>query len=176
MPYNASIDVVVSDITELEVDAIVNPTNTKLLPGGGIPTQILRKGGSVIQVQCNAIINKITTLPIGSSVITTGGKLKALNVIHTACPYKSLGNEKNKLRLCTINSLKLLDKHNLKSIAFPLISIGLHAFTVEQSATIMLNSIKEYLQTNSTVEKIIFCLEDDDTYKEFEKVILNFEF
>ncbi len=156
MPYSASIDVVVSDITELEVDAIVNPTNTKLLPGGGLPTQILKKGGPKIQIQCNTIINKITTLPICSSVITTDGKLKALNVIHTACPYKGLGNEKNKLRLCTVNSLKLLDKHNLKSIAFPLISIGLYGFSVEQSATIMLNSIKEYLQTNSTVEKKFF--------------------
>lgn len=176
MPYNASIDVVVSYITELEVDAIVNPTNTKLLPGGGLLTQILKKGGPKIQIQCNTIINKITKLPIGSSVITTGGKLKALNVIHTVCPYKGLGNEKNKLRLCTINSLKLLDKHNLKSKVFPLISIGLHGFTIEQSGIIMLNSIKEFLQTNNTIEKIIFCLEDDDIYKEFEKIILNYEF
>ncbi len=59
MPYSASIDVVVSDITELEVDAIINSTNTKLLPGGGLLTQILKKGVPKIQIQCNTIINKI---------------------------------------------------------------------------------------------------------------------
>lgn len=176
MSTTPSIEILVYDITELEVDAIVNPTNSRLLPGSGIPGQIFRKGGSKIQIQCNKIINKIQKLPIGSAVITTGGALKTFNVIHTAIPFKGLGNEEQKLKLCILNSLKVLIKKNLKSIAFPLLSVGTHGFKIKEFVEIMVKAIKEFLETKGGIDKIIFCLENEKDYQEFERAIMNFKF
>ena len=176
MSTTPSIEILVQDITELEVDAIVNPTNSRLLPGSGIPGKIFRKGGSKIQVQCNRIINQIKKLPIGSAVITTAGYLKALNVIHTVIPYKGLGNEEQKLRLCILNSLNILVKKNLKSIAFPLLSVGIYGFKIKVFVEIMVKAIKEFLETKGGIDKIIFCLENEKNYQEFEQAIMNFRF
>lgn len=168
-------DVVIGDITEIEVDAIVNPTNTRLMPQEGIPAMVFRKGGNKIQIQCNLIIQKIQKLPIGAAVMTTGGNLKALRVIHTACPRIGMGNESQKLRLCVINSLKLIDKKNLSSIAFPLISTGKYGFTIKDSSQIMLKAIKEYVETKSKVQNIIFCLETEAIFEKFKNVLIEFQ-
>ena len=168
-------DIVVGDITELEVDAIVNPTNTMLMPQEGIPAMVFRNGGARIQVECNSIRNKIQKLPVGAAVITSGGDLRALNVIHTACPRMGMGKEAQKLKLCVINSLKLLDQKNLNSIAFPLISTGQYGFTVEQSAEIMVRAIREYFQSTGKLKSIIFCLEDQQTFNKFNEALIKLQ-
>ena len=162
---NSVIELVKGDITELEVDAIVNAANSRLKMGGGVAGAILRKGGWSIQEECD----RIGYCPVGGAVITGAGKLKAKYVIHAVGPRMGEGDEDNKLRNATLNSLKLAEEHGVKSIAFPAISTGIFGFPKDRCARIMLRTTVEYLRKGSGIEKVIFCLYDDETYKIFSE-------
>ena len=112
---NSKIKLVQGDITELETDAIVNAANAQLILGGGVAGAIRKKGGPAIQEECN----KIGDTFVGGAVITTGGNLKAKYVIHAVGPRMGEGNEDEKLKNATLNSLKLMDEHRLKTVTFP---------------------------------------------------------
>ena len=162
----AVIELVKGDITELEVDAIVNAANSRLKMGGGVAGAILRKGGWSIQEECD----RIGYCPVGSAVITGAGRLKAKQVIHAVGPRMGEGDEDRKLRSATLSALNVADRHNLKSIAFPAISTGIFGFPKDRCAKIMLRAAVEHLSSGeSGLEKVIFCLYDDETYRIFEK-------
>jgi O-acetyl-ADP-ribose deacetylase (regulator of RNase III) len=153
------------DITEMQTDAIVNAANDRLVLGGGVAGAIGKKGGPQIQAECN----KIGGTYVGGAVITTAGNLKAKHVIHTVGPRMGEGNENEKLKNATLNSLKLADQNNLKSISFPAISAGIFGFPIESCAEIMLKTTIEYLNGKTALEKVIFCLYGNDSYQVFEK-------
>lgn len=100
------LQVVEGDITEMETNAIVNAANSHLKHGGGVAGAIARKGGKIIQEESD----KIGYCPVGQAVITGGGNLKAKYVIHAVGPRMGEGDEDEKLRNATLNSLKLADK------------------------------------------------------------------
>jgi O-acetyl-ADP-ribose deacetylase (regulator of RNase III) len=161
---NSEIHVIQGDITELDSDAIVNAANQQLVLGGGVAGAIRRKGGPEIQKECDLIGGTF----VGGAVITTGGKLKAKHVIHAVGPRMGEGNEEEKLRNATLNSLKLADENGLKSIAFPAISTGIFGFPRERCAPIMLETAQRYLQGNTGLKRIVFCLFDQETLSVFE--------
>ena len=154
------LQLVKGDITEQETDAIVNAANAQLILGGGVAGAIRRKGGPSIQEECN----KIGGTFVGGAVITTGGNLKAKHVIHAVGPRMGEGDDDNKLKNATINSLKSADENNLKSIAFPAISTGIFGFPLERCAEIMLSETINYLKGQTGLEKVIFCLFDDNAF------------
>jgi len=166
---NSVIRLVKGDITELEVDTIVNAANSGLIMGGGVAGAILRKGGWKIQEECNAI----GYCPVGNAVITSGGKLKARYVIHAVGPRLNEGNEDEKLRNATINSLKLADEHKLKLIAFPAISTGTFGFPKDRCAGIMIPATKAYLEGKTGIKEVIFCLHDDETFEVFKEFLFD---
>ena len=157
------------DITEMNTDAIVNAANKYLKHDGGVAGAIVRKGGYVIQEESD----KIGGTYIGGAVITTAGKLKAKYVIHAVGPMMGEGDEDNKLRNATLNSLKLADKYKLKSIAFPAISTGIFGYPKDRCAKIMLETVINYVKGKTGLKTIIFALFDASTYdilkKEFDK-------
>ncbi len=155
------------DITEIEADAIVNPANKDLILGAGVAGAIRKKGGPEIQAECDRIGGTF----VGGAVITTGGKLKAKHVIHAVGPRMGEGDEDNKLRNATLNSLKVADENNLKSIVSPAISTGIFGFPKDRCAKIMLSTVIDYLKSDTGLEKVMFCLYDDDTYNIFEKTL-----
>jgi O-acetyl-ADP-ribose deacetylase (regulator of RNase III) len=156
------------DITDLDVDAIVNAANSALKMGGGVAGAILRKGGRTIQEECD----RIGRCPVGGAVITKGGKLKARYVIHAVGPVFGEGDEDEKLRNATLNSLRVAEKHALKSLAFPAISTGIFGFPRDRCARIMLPAVRSYLRDNKTaLKQVIFCLHDVDTYDIFMDVL-----
>ncbi|MHC1627496.1 MAG: macro domain-containing protein [Candidatus Nezhaarchaeales archaeon] len=157
------------DITELEVDAIVNAANERLKLGGGVAGAILRKGGWEIQEECD----RIGYCPVGDAVVTGAGKLKAKYVIHAVGPRYGEGDEDNKLRNATINSLKRADERKLKSIAFPAISTGIFGFPKDRCADIMLKTIIDYLKGETSLSEVIMCLYDEETYRIFEEKLKN---
>ena len=157
------IELVKGDITELEVDAIVNAANSRLKMGGGVAGAILRKGGWSIQEECD----KIGYCPVGGAVITGAGRLKARYVIHAVGPRMGEGDEDRKLRDATLNSLKLAEEHGVRSIAFPAISTGIFGFPKDRCAKIMLRTAVDYLKAGSSIERVVFCLYDDETYQIF---------
>jgi O-acetyl-ADP-ribose deacetylase (regulator of RNase III) len=162
---NSLIRLAQGDITELDTDAIVNAANHRLILGGGVAGAINVKGGPSIQEECN----KIGGTFVGGAVITTGGNLKAKHVIHAVGPRMGEGKEDKKLRNATLNSLKLMDEYNLKTIAFPAISTGIFGYPIERCAKIMISTTKEYLQANTQIEEVIFCLYTSSDFAFFEK-------
>jgi len=160
---NRVLEILEADITEMQTDAIVNAANARLILGGGVAGAIKRKGGPKIQEACN----KIGGTFVGGAVITTGGNLKAKYVIHAVGPRLGEGNEDEKLKNATLNSLKLADDNNLKSISFPAISTGIFGFPIERCAQIMLKTIIDYLKGKTCLEKVVFCLFGQDSYQVF---------
>ena len=162
---NSKIRLIQGDITELDTDVIVNAANAQLIMGGGVAGAIRRKGGPTIQGECNQIGGTF----VGGAVITTGGNLKAKHVIHAVGPRMGEGAEDEKLKNTTLNSLRLMDKHNLKTIAFPAISTGIFGYPIDRCAEIMISNAKEYLTGETKIEEIIFCLYTSSDFEVFEK-------
>ncbi|NVM56354.1 MAG: macro domain-containing protein [Candidatus Helarchaeota archaeon] len=158
------LELIQSDLTEESTDTIVNAANARLILGGGVAGAIRRKGGPTIQEECN----KIGGTFVGGAVITTGGNLKAKHVIHAVGPRMGEGNEDEKLKNATLNSLKVADENNLKSIAFPAISTGIFGFPLDRCATIMLSTAIEYLSKSTGLERVVFCLWGKEAYSVFE--------
>jgi O-acetyl-ADP-ribose deacetylase (regulator of RNase III) len=162
---NRVLELTEGDITEMETDAIVNAANAQLIMGGGVAGAIRRKGGPEIQKECN----KIGGTFVGGAVITTGGNLKGRHVIHAVGPRMGEGNEDEKLRNATLNSLKLADQNKLKSITFPAISTGIFGFPIRRCAEIMLRTTIDYLKGPTGLEKVVFCLFGGDSYQVFAR-------
>jgi len=161
---NRVLELVEGDITEMETDAIVNAANAQLILGGGVAGAIRRKGGPKIQEECS----KTSGTFIGGAVITGGGNLKAKYVIHAVGPRMGEGNENEKLKNATLNSLKLADENNIKSISFPAISTGIFGFPIRRCAEIMLRTAIDYLNGRTGIEKIVFCLFSRPDYEIFK--------
>jgi len=164
---NTQLSLVEGDLTEQVTVAIVNAANSALQLGGGVAGAIRSKGGPAIQKECDAIGGT----HVGGAVITTGGKLKAKHVIHAVGPRLGEGDEDRKLREATLNSLKLADQHNLKSLAFPAISTGIFGFPLERCAEIMLQTTIEYLRSQKQLKEVVFCLWGKEAFGVFEKAL-----
>lgn len=161
----STIELIEGDITEMDTDAIVNAANTALQLGGGVAGAIRRKGGPAIQAACD----KIGATFVGGAVITTGGNLKARHVIHAVGPRMGEGNEDEKLRNATLNSLKVAEENKLKSLSFPAISTGIFGFPIDRCAKIMLSTTIEYLKGKTNIESVVFCLFGKESHEVFLK-------
>jgi O-acetyl-ADP-ribose deacetylase (regulator of RNase III) len=159
------LEITETDITEMETEAIVNAANTQLILGGGVAGAISRKGGPKIQQECNNIGGTF----VGGAVITSGGNLKAKYIIHAVGPRMGEGNEDQKLKNATLNSLKIADKHNIKSISFPAISTGIFGYPIDKCAKIMLSTTIDYLRGSTGLKKVVFCLFGHDSYEIFAR-------
>jgi O-acetyl-ADP-ribose deacetylase len=161
------------DITERDVDAIVNAANSRLQHGGGVAGAIVRKGGQVIQEESD----KIGFVPVGHAAITEAGKLRTRFVIHAVGPRMGEGDEDNKLKSAVLSSLQIASGKGLKSISMPAISSGIFGFPKDRCATILVKEALHYIKEHSetSLEVIEFCVFDDQTAgyfkKEFEKII-----
>lgn len=152
------VNVTVGDITEQDVDAIVNAANSTLLGGGGVDGAIHSKGGRQIYDECKKIRETIYPkgLPTGKAVITSGGNLKAQFVIHTVGPVYGMnkGNDAQLLADSYSNCLKLALENELKTIAFPSISTGAFHFPKHEAAQISSAAIKEFLEKTDMLDEI----------------------
>lgn len=164
---NTVIELFIGDLIQTEYDAIVIPSNSRLLPSGELRCKVIREAGPKVQVECNVIAQKISSIPVGSAVITSGGNLKSRFIIHTRA-----GHDGKKLVLATWNSLKTADKHNLKSLVYPPLLKDVIGFSAKKSGQLMLPTIKKYLiETNSNIKNISICLESLPDYKAFEIIL-----
>ncbi len=154
------------DLTEMDVDAIVNAANNDLQLGGGVAGAIRRKGGDAIQRECDAI----GSIPIGGAAITSGGKLRARFVIHATSMQLGGETTSRALRASTAHSLRIAAERELRSIAFPAVGTGIAGFPVSECAQIMLREVVAHLKTPTSVEKVYFVLFDSQALDAFEKV------
>jgi O-acetyl-ADP-ribose deacetylase len=155
------------DITEMDVDAIVNAANNDLILGAGVAGAIDSKGGIEIQKECD----EIGSIPVGYAVITTGGNLKARHVIHAASmSLAGIRTSAKSLRTSTAHSLRLAAERKLKTIAFPAIGTGVSGFPMEECAQIMLSEAVQHLKSGTSLERIYFVLFDARGRDTFQRV------
>jgi O-acetyl-ADP-ribose deacetylase len=161
---NTLISVARGDLTACDVDAIVNAANSQLQHGGGVAGVIVRKGGSIIQRESD----KIGYVPVGKSVLTTGGNLKARNVIHAVGPRWGEGDEERKLASALVSTLTLAAEKGFSTIALPAISAGIFGFPKHRCAEILFGETVRFLKSNeTTLNQITFCLMDEEVIGHF---------
>jgi O-acetyl-ADP-ribose deacetylase (regulator of RNase III) len=154
-----------ADLTERDVEAIVNAANSQLQHGGGVAGAIVRKGGHIIQEESD----RIGYVPVGSAAVTTGGKLKARHVIHAVGPRMGEGDEDNKLKKAINSVLMLATEKRLKSISVPAISAGIFGFPKDRCAKILVGECVTYLKNAvTTLDLIEFCIFDQEAFGFFE--------
>lgn len=162
---NTSLELVEGDITDLDVEAIVNPANEKLILGGGVAGVIKRKGGPTVQDECK----RIGSTPVGTAVITGAGKMKFKHILHAVGPRMGEGDEDRKLASAVRASLALADRHGLRSLAVPAISTGNFGFPMDRAARITLTEVHRYLQGGTKLQRVVVVLYDEDAYKVFAR-------
>jgi len=155
------------DITERDLDSIVNAANSYLQHGGGVAGAIVRKGGQIIQEESD----RIGFVPVGSAALTTAGRLPAKFVIHAVGPGMGDGDEDNKLKSAVLSSLQIASEKGFRSISLPAISSGIFGFPKDRCAMILVNQAAEYLKNSpdSSLELVEFCVFDALTAEYFEK-------
>jgi len=160
----ARIRLVQGDITDLDVDAVVNAANRGLMGGGGVDGAIHRTGGPAILAACEEIRRKRYPdgLPTGQAVITTGGRLPARHVIHTVGPVWCGGERGGDELLADAyrNCLALAAEHGLGSVTFPSISTGAYRFPRERAARIAIRTVRAFLAEHSRPRVVVFCAYD----------------
>lgn len=159
------------DITDMDVDAVVNPANAQLVLGSGVAGAIRQKGGPTIQAECNTIGGTF----VGGAVITNSGNLPAKYVIHAVGPRADDPDGDEKLRDATTNSLKLMDENGLVTIAFPAISTGNFGFSIQKCASIMLATTYAYLSGETCVQEVTFVLWTPSDYDVFAQELAKYE-
>ncbi len=158
MDVKKRIQVIVGDITLLQVDGIVNAANSSLLGGGGVDGAIHRVGGAEILTACRHIrkTEYPDGLPTGEAVSTTGGRLPCKGVIHTVGPVYS-GDTKKMRRLLADayrNSLEIAAEKQFISLAFPAISTGVYGYPKDIAADVAFSTIVEFLSKNEYPEQV----------------------
>lgn len=163
------------DITKVEADAIVNAANNRLAGGGGVDGAIHRAGGPAIMEECDAIRGRQGGCRTGEAVITTAGELPAKHVIHTVGPVWKGGadNEGELLRNCYLNSLKLAESNQLRSVAFPNISTGVYGYPKKQAAKTAVNAVRQYRDAHpeAAIEDVYFICFDQENYQLYEALL-----
>jgi O-acetyl-ADP-ribose deacetylase len=153
------IEVIAGDITKLQVDAIVNAANERMLGGGGVDGAIHRAAGRQLLDACRAIdeIRPGVRCPTGEARITPAFDLSSRFVIHTVGPiWRGGGNgEAELLASCYRQSMLLAQSHALESIAFPAISCGVYAYPPEQAAAIAVHTLRDTLPQCDTIKRVI---------------------
>lgn len=158
------LELVKGDITEQNTEAIVNAANKQLAPGGGVAGAIHRAAGPGLWEECKNLGGCRT----GEAKLTRGYNLKAKYVIHTVGPvYSGSPQDKEDLRACYKNSLKLADENKIKSVSFPAISTGAFGYPVKEATEISLSTVKDYLEKGTCLKMVCFVLYSESTYDKY---------
>ncbi|EKE22221.1 MAG: Appr-1-p processing protein [uncultured bacterium] len=158
------------DITKIEVDAIVNSANRRLLGGGGVDGVIHRVAGEELYQECLTLGGCME----GEAKITKGYKLPAKWVIHTVGPIygNENGREADMLRSCYTMSLYLAVDNGVKTISFPNISTGVYGYPIDEASLIAVQAVKDFLEEEEhQIERVYFVCFSDDDYKIYKNLL-----
>jgi O-acetyl-ADP-ribose deacetylase len=172
LPGSGCIQIVQGDLTEENVDAIVNAANSHLQHGGGVAGAILRSGGPEIQAESNAWVQQHGPVSHAQPVYTRAGRLACRYVIHAVGPVWGEGDEDHKLAQAVSGSLALAERLELESLALPAISTGIFGFPKERAARIILKTVREFLTSPACnhLKLVRLTLYDQPTLEAFLQV------
>ena len=171
---NATLELVQGDITQQDIDAIVNAANPSLLGGGGVDGAIHRGAGPQLLEECRTLGGCET----GDAKITKGYNLKAKHVIHTVGPvYRRDGKQAPELLASAYRrSLEVASENGLKSVAFPSISTGAYGYPLNEAAPIALKTVAEFFKVHPEIELVRFVLFDGKTLAAYEEALKKISF
>ncbi len=164
----AQITLVQGDITEQQVDAVVNAAHSSLLGGGGVDGAIHRRGGSAILAECRELrVGRYRDgLPTGQAVATTAGDLPARWVIHTVGPVYTESEDRSELLAsCYRESLRVADELGAQTLAFPAISAGIYGWPLPDAARIALRTVRETPTSVREARFVLFSKEVLDAFR-----------
>lgn len=167
----ARIRLVQGDITQQEVDAIVNAANSSLMGGGGVDGAIHRRGGPEILEECKRIRAEQHPdgLPTGKAVATTAGNLPAKWVIHTVGPVYSKSQDRSALlSSCHTEALRIAHELGARTVAFPAISTGVYGYPLAEAAPVAVEAVR---RASTKVEEVVFVLFDREAFEAFEAAL-----
>ena len=160
-----TVDVLQGDLTEQDVDAVVNAANNDLILGGGVAGAIARRGGPAIQAECRAI----GPIEVGGAAITSGGQLKARFVVHAASMRLGGRTSAESLRRSTRRSLEIARERELRSIAFPAVGTGIAHFPLDDCARIMLEEVVRHGARDTSLMEVRFVLFGEEAEAAFRR-------
>jgi O-acetyl-ADP-ribose deacetylase (regulator of RNase III) len=164
------LSIIQADITTLDVDAIVNAANSRLVPGGGVDGAINKAAGPEL-ARAMAVIGGC---PTGQAVITPGFKLKAKHVIHTVAPVFALHPEAEVWRLlmdCYRNSLMLAAARGIASIAFPSLGTGTYGIPIADASRMAVYAVRRYIGAHDVPSQIVFCCFSEGDADQYRSVL-----
>src|ERR1051325_5184274 len=158
-------EVLQADVTQLEVDAIANAANTRLLHGGGGAAGISRAGGPVVQEESRAV----APIGLGEAVETSAGDMPARWVIHAATMEPGGPTSAEVIRRATASTLKCADELGARSLALVAFGTGVGGFPVGDAAAIEVSEVREHLAGDTSLERIVFAVRGDDARAAFQQ-------
>jgi O-acetyl-ADP-ribose deacetylase (regulator of RNase III) len=160
----STISLIRGDITDIDVGAFVFYARNDLALGTGFGTAISSRGGSEIQKE----LDELKPIATGEAVITSGGKLKAKNIIHAVGPRFQEKDTDTKLRTTIINALKLAEDKRIEKIAFPAMGAGFYGIPLDLCAQVLVDTVENYLWNNTGIKEVIICTLDSREYGAFK--------
>ena len=161
------IDVLDTDITTLEVDAIANAANTRLLHGGGVAAAICRAGGPAVQEESDAC----SPIGLGEAIETTAGEMPARWVIHAATMELGGPTSAEVIRRATASALSRADELGARSLALVAFGTGVGGFPLEEAARIEVEEVRRALDAGTTLERVVFAVRGRDAHAAFERAL-----
>lgn len=164
----ATVSIERGDITDREVDAVVNAANTTLAMGAGVAGAIKRRGGVIVEEEAM----RQGPVDVGEAVLTTGGNMMATHIIHGAVMGPDLKTDPEKIGKTTRAVLAMADKHRITSMALPALGTGVGHVAPAASAEAMLREVVNHLKKGQTsIRQVVFVLYQDDAYKVFSETL-----
>jgi O-acetyl-ADP-ribose deacetylase len=166
---DTALRIVRDDISELDVDAIVNAANSTLLGGGGVDGAIHYAAGPELLAACR----KLGGCPTGQARITPGFQLKARWIIHTVGPVWKGGSkgEVELLASCYRESLKLANVQGIRTIAFPAISTGAYAYPLKLATITAIAAVRKHIEQDQSLDEVLFCCYSREDYATYKRLL-----
>jgi O-acetyl-ADP-ribose deacetylase (regulator of RNase III) len=163
----AEIEVLETDITELEVDAISNAANTQLIHGGGVAAAIARAGGSTVVRESR----ERAPIALGEAVETSAGELPSKWVIHAATMELGGPTSAQTIRDATASTLRKADELGARSLALVAFGTGVGGFPLEQAARIEIEEVRSHLAQSSALERVVFAVRGEAAREAFQRAL-----
>jgi O-acetyl-ADP-ribose deacetylase (regulator of RNase III) len=161
----ATIEVLDADITRLEVDAIANAANTRLLHGGGVAGAIARAGGADLEAESR----RVAPIGLGDAVETTGGEMPCRWVIHAATMELGGPTSAEIIRQATASTLRRAEELGATSLALVAFGTGVGGFPIQEAAAIEVAEVRRHIEAGSVLERIVFAVRGEAARQAFEQ-------
>jgi O-acetyl-ADP-ribose deacetylase len=163
----ATIEVLDTDITQLEVDAIANAANTRLIHGGGVAGAIARAGGPEVQAESE----RVAPIGLGEAVETTAGAMPCRWVIHAATMHLGGPTSAEIIAEATASTLRKADELGARSLALVAFGTGVGGFPLDEAARIEVAEVRRHLEGDSGLERVVFAVRGDAARDAFERAL-----